>query len=61
MTDTETLKTSAGRGRKSGKPTLRTIAELGLDPRRVVIDSDADFFKKAKRAVDELRRLVKAE
>ncbi|MGV3552190.1 LacI family transcriptional regulator [Rhizobium sp.] len=28
MTDTETLKPPAGRSRKSGKPTLRTIADL---------------------------------
>ena len=28
MADTETLKPTAGRSRKSGKPTLRTIAEL---------------------------------
>lgn len=38
----------------------RLLEVWSAHPRRVVIDSDADFFRKAKRAVDELRSLVTA-
>jgi hypothetical protein len=39
----------------------RLLEVWSRHPHRVVIDTNADFFEKAKHAVDELRRLAKGD